>query len=174
MNKSAFSARACVLSGLLALGLAGGSLPAMAQTGSVYYVCPGNVFTNTISEHEAKARGCKARETQQPTTISGPKPRPLASPNGASPRSTDARVDPVEQKARDTDARTILQTELRKEEAALEALKRDYNNGEPERQGGERNFQKYQERTNELKAAVARKEADIASLRRELQKLSQP
>jgi hypothetical protein len=172
MNKSAMSARVHVLPGLLGIALASAYLPSLAQAGSVYYVCPGNVFTNTISDQEAKSRGCKARETQLPTTIAGPKPRPVASPGGASPRSTDARVDPAEQKARDTDARTILQNELRKEESALEALKRDYNNGEPERQGDERNYQKYLERTNELKAAITRKEADIASLRRELQKLS--
>jgi hypothetical protein len=61
---------------------------------------------------------------------------------------------------------------LRKEEAALDALKREYNNGEPERQGDERNYQKYLDRTNELKAAISRKEADVGSLRRELQKLS--
>jgi hypothetical protein len=157
---------------LLGGGLVGASGPVVAQTGSVYYVCPGNVFTNTISEQEAKSRGCKARETQQPTTIAGPKPRPVATPGGAGGRGTDARVDPADQKARDTDARTILQNELRKEEAALDALKREYNNGEPERQGDERNYQKYLDRTNELKAAISRKEADVGSLRRELQKLS--
>jgi hypothetical protein len=172
MKKSAFSACGRLLSGLIGGLLACAAVPAMAQAASVYYVCPGNVFTNTISEHEAKTRGCKAREAQLPTTIAAPKPRPVAAPNSASPRNTDARVDPAEQKARDTDARTILQNELSKEEAALEALKREYNNGEPERRGEERNFQKYMDRTAELKASIARKEADIASLRRELQKLS--
>ena len=50
-------------------------------------------------------------------------------------------------------------------------LQKQYNGGQPERQGEERNFQKYQERVNEMKAAVTRKEADIASLKRELGKL---
>jgi hypothetical protein len=50
-------------------------LPSMAQAGSVYYVCPGNVFTNTLSAKEAAQKGCKAKEATEPTTISGPKPR---------------------------------------------------------------------------------------------------
>ena len=75
-----------------------------------------------------------------------------------------------EQKARDTDARRILEAELRKEQAALDALKKEYNEGQPERRGDERNYQKYQDRVNEMKAALTRKEADVASLQRELSK----
>ncbi|HEX7640512.1 MAG TPA: hypothetical protein VF457_19115, partial [Burkholderiaceae bacterium] len=43
---------ACLLAGVLAA-------PAHAADSAVYYVCPGNVFTNTISPKEAEARGCK-------------------------------------------------------------------------------------------------------------------
>jgi hypothetical protein len=69
-----------------------------------------------------------------------------------------------------TTACDILEAELRKEEAALESLKKDFNNGQPERRGDERNYQKYLDRVNEMKAALTRKEADVASLRRELSK----
>ena len=82
-----------------------------------------------------------------------------------------ARVDPTAQRARDSDARRILEDELRAEEQRLAALQKDYNNGEPERQGNERNYQKYLDRVNEMKAAIARKEGDIAAIRRELGKL---
>lgn len=149
-------------------------LPALAQVPSVYYICPGNVFTNTIGAKEAEQRGCKARETQQPTTVPGTKPKPSTSPStppASGPRPPDARVDAAEQRGRDTDARRILEAELRKEEAALEAAKREYNNGEPERRGDERNAQKYLDRVAELKAAVTRKEADVAAIKREIQKL---
>jgi hypothetical protein len=150
-----------------ALGLACAS--ALAQ-GSVYYVCPGNVFTNTITQKEADARGCKAREAQQPTTIAGPKPRPVASP--ASGPRTGEKVDSAEQKARDTDARRILEEELRRAEERLETLKREYNNGEPERRGDEsRNAQRYIDRVAEMKAAITRQEADIAAIKREMAKL---
>lgn len=146
-------------------------LQAQSPSPTVYYVCPGNVFTNTITPKEAETRGCKAREAQQPTTIPGPKPRPAYVAPSSAPRSAETRVDSAEQKARDTDARRILEAELRKEEGALEALRREYNNGEPERRGDERNAQKYIDRIAEMKAAIARKEADVSAIRRELAKL---
>ncbi|MCD2341411.1 hypothetical protein LRH25_13770 [Ideonella azotifigens] len=152
------------------MALLAGAGQAKAQSPSVYYICPGNVFTNTITSKEAEQRGCKAREAQQPTTIAGPRVKAPAGP-ATTARSDGERVDSSEQKSRDTDARRILDDELRKEEAALEAMKREYNNGEPERRGDERNFQKYQDRVSDLKAAISRKEADVAALRRELGKL---
>jgi len=84
------------------------------------------------------------------------------------------RVDPAQQRSRDSDARRILEAELRKEEERLAALQKDYNQGEPERRGDERNFARYQERVGEMKASIARKEADIAALKRELAKLPAP
>ena len=90
--------------------------------------------------------------------------------NGAA-RSPDSRIDPQAQRARDSDSRRILEGELRREEERLAELKREYNNGEPERLGNERNYQKYLDRTAELKSGVARKESDIAAIRRELTKL---
>ena len=40
-----------------------------------------------------------------------------------------------------------------------------------ERRGDERNYQKYLDRVNDMKAALTRKEADVASIKRELSKL---
>jgi hypothetical protein len=155
---------------LLALAVA--SPLALAQpVGSVYYICPGNVFTNTLSGKEAESRGCKARETQQPTTVVAPKPRGPEKAAAPAARSSEGRVDVGEQRSRDSDARRILEAELQREEAALEALKKDYNGGEPERRGDERNAQRYLDRIAEMKAAILRKEADVAAIKRELSKL---
>jgi len=151
-----------VVAALLALGAAG------AQAApDVYYQCPGNVFTNTITAKEADARGCKSKEAQQPTTIAAPKGRAVAA---AAPGSAASRVDAQEQKARDSDARKILQDELIKAQAQLDALQKEYNNGQPERQGDEKNYQKYIDRTNDLKAQIARTESDISAITRELAK----
>jgi hypothetical protein len=150
----------------LALGLSGG----WAAAQSVYYVCPGNVFTNTITAKEAESRGCKSREARQPTTIAGPKAKPMSVAPPAS-RAGEGRVDAAEQRARDSDARKILEAELSKEQAALADMKRDYNNGEPERHGDERNAQRYLDRIAGMKAAIDRKEADVAAIKRELAKL---
>jgi predicted lipid-binding transport protein (Tim44 family) len=133
----------------------------------VYYQCPNNVFTNTITAKEADARGCKSKEAQQPTTIAAPKARPGAV---AAPGSAASRVDAQEQKARDTDSRKILQDELIKAQAQLDALQKEYNNGQPERRGDEKNAQKYIDRTNDLKAQIARTESDISAITRELAK----
>jgi hypothetical protein len=160
----------------MALAVAG---PAAAQapapgTGA-YYRCPGNVFTNTITAKEADAKGCKPLEISQPTTVPAPqKPKPQPSaPNGAS-RPEGTKVDPGEQRARDSDARRILEAELKREEEALAVLQKEFNNGEPERQGGERNYQKYLDRVEAMRADIARKQADLAAIRRELAKLPAP
>jgi hypothetical protein len=149
---------------VLAAALLGPAVAAAAD--NVYYQCPGNVFTNTITAKEADAKGCKAKEAQQPTTIPAPKGRPAA----AGPAPAGSRVDVQEQKQRDSDARKILQDELVKAQAQLEALQKEYNNGQPERRGDEKNFQKYLDRTAELKASIARTESDIAAITRELAK----
>ena len=45
--------------------------------------------------------------------------------------------------------------------------------GKPERRGDERNYQKYIDRVAEMKAALARKESDVAAIKREIAKLPQ-
>ena len=146
---------------LLALACGG------AQAGDIYYRCPDNVFTNTITPKEADAKGCKALEAQQPTTIPAPRARPGTT---ASPGAAASRVDAQEQKSRDSDARKILQDELIKAQAQLDVLQKEYNNGQPERRGDEKNFQKYLDRTADLKAQIARTESDITAITRELSK----
>jgi len=46
--------------------------------------------------------------------------------------------------------------------------------GQPERQGNEKNYQKYLDRVEEMRAAIARKQTDIAALQREIKKLPPP
>lgn len=136
--------------------------PAQADEKPVYR-CPGNLYTDALSAKEASAKGCKTLDGAPITVIQSMKPK-AAGPSA----SGGDKVAADDQKARDADKRRILEAELQKEEAALAALQKQYNNGQPERQGDERNFQKYQDRVNEMKAAITRKEADVASLRREL------
>lgn len=157
----------------LALGLAVG--PAQAQTASVYR-CPGPpvLYTDQLSAQEAKDKGCRPVEGTPITVIQSRPPAPKANPEAAAARPAETRVDPAAQRARDSDARRILQAELRREEERLAELKREYNNGEPERRGDERNYQKYLDRVADLKAGITRKEGDVAAIRRELAKLPPP
>jgi predicted lipid-binding transport protein (Tim44 family) len=144
---------------------------------SVIYRC-GNEYTNNVSQ--AKAKGCKPVEGGGVTVIHGSsrpagsgadaaRPKPAA-PAAGSP--APAKVDNSAQRARDSDARAILQSELGKAQARLAELKAEYNDGNPVRTALElRNPQGYPERVLKLKADVARQESDVAGIKRELDRL---
>ena len=165
--------RAARLRLLLALGSCVMVVPAaLAQEPprSVYR-CPGPpvLYTDAITPQQAQERGCRTIEGAPVTIVQTPRMRAPASAPAARP--ADAKVDPAAQRARDSDARRILNDELGREQARLVELRREFNNGEPERQGDERNYQRYLDRVAEMRAALARKEADVAALQRELAKL---
>ena len=139
------------------------------------YRC-GNEYTNNASQ--AKERNCKLVEGGNVTVLQGTRP---SSPSAAAPsagRSTPAaaaspasapRVANNDQRARDSDARAILEAEMRKAEGRLAELKAEYNDGAPQRTALElRNPQIYMERTEDLKTRLARAESDVAGIRREL------
>ena len=153
-----------------AFGTAGA---ADAVDSSVMYRCPGNDYRNTISAKEAEKLGCRKVEGAPITVIQTTRPRAGPVPSTTSAAS-GIRVDPVAQRARDTDARRILEGELRTEEGKLASMEKEYNGGQPERHGDEKNFQKYLDRVAEMKAAIERKQIDVAALRREIQKLPPP
>ena len=132
------------------------------------YRC-GNAYTNDAAE--ARSKNCKLVEGGYITVVEGTKVQGNAGVKVAvaSQSSAGARVDLTEQRARDSDARQILEAELKKAEARQSELVKDFNNGEPEKQGAEgRNYQKYLDRVTEMKASIARNESDIAGLKREL------
>lgn len=153
------------------------SAHAQTAASAVVYRCPGHpvLYTDAISPKEAKDKNCQVLEGAPITVIQNVKSRPAPSSASGSRAVSPAgsRVDPADQRVRDNDARRILEAELKREEDRLATMKVEYNNGEPERHGNERNFQKYQERVAEMKSAIARRESDIAALKREISKQPQ-
>lgn len=152
--------------------LVGAAAPAWGAEGpsGTVYRCPGNpvLYTDQLTPKQAQEKGCRTIENAPITVMQSARPRTAVAPASR----PEGRVVPAaDQRARDDERRTILEAELRREEDKLAALKKEYNNGEPERLGSERNYQKYLDRVAELKAGIARKEADIASIRREIGKL---
>jgi hypothetical protein len=108
-----------------------------------------------------------------------PAPAPVTRSAAAAPSATRSaasgapaatpRIDTPEQRARDADAKAILEQELRRAESRQAELVKDYNNGEPDKIGGEaRNYQKYLDRVAEMKASIARNQSDIDGIKREL------
>lgn len=130
---------------------AGGVFKCVDRDGNITY---GNV---------GDVKGCKKIDTDAPNTV--PFPKPSAPTAGRAPGKAEGSGA---QRARDTDRRRILQEELASEEKKLADLKKEYNSGEPERRGDEKNFVRYQERTDKLRADVTRSESNIESLRREI------
>jgi hypothetical protein len=132
------------------------------------YRC-GNEYTNNAND--AQTRGCKLMEGGNITVVQGTRV-PTAPVRVATVTPPGQRVDAGDQRARDSEARAILEAELRKAQARQADLLKEYNNGEPDKQGGEaRNYQKYLDRVAELKESIARNESDIAGITRELSRL---
>ena len=125
----------------------------------------GNTYTN--DEAQASAMGCKPVVGGNVTVVEGTKPhgetavKPVVAPG--------SRVATGDQKARDNEARAILEAELKKAEARQAELLKEYNGGEPDKLGPEtKNHQKYLDRVAGLKDAIERNERDIEGIRREI------
>lgn len=135
------------------------------------YLCTG---PNGVPEYRnsGNVKGCKKLTLPDVVTVPGTR-SPRSAGAAPAPAQNNAgggfpRVDNATQKARDGERRQVLEAELADEERKLQALKTEYNNGQPERQGNERNYQKYLDRTAQLKGDIERSQANVDSIRREL------
>ncbi len=166
----------------LAAGLSVMASTAMAQSKSAYR-CPSvNGVTHfTDNKAEADRLGCTVVTGGNVTVIEGTKvsPGPASNNNLTQPvrvataPQAGSRIDGAEQRSRDSDSRSILESELKKAEARQAELLKEYNNGEPAKIGGEnQNYQKYLDRVAEMKANIARNDSDIAGIKREIGRTS--
>jgi hypothetical protein len=130
------------------------------------------LYTDALSPKEASEKGCKPIENAPVTIMQSPRPRGAVASNAPAGSSAPGmRIDPAQQRARDSDSRRILQDELAREQERLAVDLKEYNNGEPERRGDERNYQKYLDRVADMKASIERRQSDIEAIKRELAKL---
>ena len=133
---------------------------------------------------DAQVRGCKTMQGGNVTVIQGTNNSARsgvqvasASPSTVTSSGSTASPQPRSdgspaQKARDSDSRVILESELKKAESKLAEQQKEYNNGEPEKQGIEsRNYQRYLDRVAEMKNGITRYQSDISSLKREISRL---
>ena len=161
---------------LAVLAACAASLPLAALAQGEMYRCPNTDYKNTISPKDAERLGCKKLEGAPVTVIQTTRPRALPGSGGTpvppAAGGSGVRVDTVPQRERASDAKRILESELKQEEDRLAGMKKDFNNGQPERLGNEQNYQKYLDRVAEMRAAIVRKEGDVSAIRRELLKLN--
>ncbi|WP_317845755.1 DUF4124 domain-containing protein [Cupriavidus cauae] len=170
-----------------ALGPLGAS-PAAAQSaaqsapnGSEIYVCSG---PKGVPEYRNGNGGKGCKRLDLPDVLTVPVTRQAArgvgggGGGGVNPAPIDGataanfpRIDAATQRRRDGERRAVLEEELRSEQAKLATLRAQFNEGQPERQGDERNYQRYLDRTAALREDIARSEANAAALRRELANL---
>ena len=92
---------------------------------------------------------------------------PSSKPN-TQPPGNFPRVDAETQKSRDNVRRKILEDELSQETAQLEEAKKALAEAESVRLGGERNYQKYLDRVQPFRDAVAEHQKNIDALKQEL------
>ncbi len=122
-------------------------------------------------QNTGASKGCKKVDLPGITTIPGLPRKPAVVTAAARQSAAPAdfpKVDSGTQKARDNDRKQILLDEMKTEENKLAELRKEFNGGEPERRGDERNYAKYQDRVATMKDEVGRTEKNIDALRREI------
>lgn len=149
---------------LLLLALLGAS--AAARADGPIYLCVDAAGHKELTD--TNKPGCKVLDVPG-STIAAPPRHQAPAPARAAPAPADfPRVDSAEQRARDADRLGILNEELRSEQQKLAELRKEFNNGEPERHGDERNYAKYQERVAQMRDSISRSEKNVEALKREI------
>jgi hypothetical protein len=143
------------------------TVSAWAQS-EIYACVDGN--GKTEYKNTGAVKGCKRLDLPSLNMMPAPTKKPVTQTAAAKPSTPSdfPKVDGSTQKARDNDRRQILLDEMKSEEQKLANLKKDFNNGEPERNGDERNYAKYQERVAAMKDDISRSEKNIEALKREI------
>lgn len=159
------------------MALMAGLLGAAAQAHGQLYVCADAQGHKTYTDRRAGAHcqlldlpGAMTEPPRKTAPLAGAPARPATQSAATAAPAAGAfpRVDGAEQRARDLDRRQILQDELRSEEQKLAAQRLEFNGGQPERQGNERNYAKYQERVAQLKDNISRTQQNVEALKREI------
>ena len=157
------------------MALAAALLGAASQAGAQLYVCSDAQGHKTYTDRREHAAcklldlpGAMTEPPRRSAPVAAPASRPAQAVSTPAAAAAFPRVDGAEQRARDLDRRQILQDELRSEEQKLAAQRQEFNEGQPERQGNERNYATYQARVAQLKDNIGRTQQNVEALKREI------
>lgn len=123
------------------------------------------VYSNTPNNPPKGAKLVKCFNDPAPTSA------PQQSKPGSGARDALPKVDGQTQKKRDDARQHILETELADEQQQLEAARQKLAEEEAIRTGNERNYQRYLERVQPFRDAVANHERNIEAIKREISNL---
>lgn len=154
-------------------------LPAAQAKGTEMFVCTGTDGVRTYQNSDG-GDGCVPLNLNPITVVPSPrsasKSSSMSEPSsaGGSGRRATAAYD--NRSASDFNAKDdrmkILQEELRIEESKLKSLQDEYKNGQPDRLGNEKNYQKYLDRVSRLEQEIMVTNDNIEILKTELIRLS--
>jgi hypothetical protein len=124
-------------------------------------------YSNIASSPPKGARKVRCFEDRRPQAA----PAAPAAPRPASPQQEFPRVDADTQRSRDAERQRILEAELASEQQRLEAARRTLEQQESVRHGHEQNYQRYLDRVQPHRDAVANHERNIEAIRQEISNL---
>ncbi|HEX5485728.1 MAG TPA: DUF4124 domain-containing protein [Limnobacter sp.] len=144
--------------------------------GTTMYVCTGKDGVRTYQNSDG-GNGCVPLNLNPITVVPSPPSKPLNRPRSVDqfPESSegtkyDQSNDYLSYDAK-ADKLKILQEELRLEESKLDGLKSEYKGGQPDRLGSEKNYQKYLDRTAQLKQQIDTSQQNISVIKKEIERM---
>jgi hypothetical protein len=131
------------------------------------------IYSNTPANPPkgAKKVRCFSDPAPKPAPAGESKRAGTQSGTGDAQKGDFPKVDDKTQKKRDDERRRILETELANEQEQLEKAKQQLAEQESVRTGGERNYQKFLDRVQPFRDAVANHERNIEAIKREISNL---
>ncbi len=150
---------------VLLLAIASIALPARAETCKFVDSDGRVIYSNTPNNPPKGAKLVKC--------FSDPAPQPAPQETKPKPEAREGspKVDGRTQKKRDDNRQSILETELADEQQQLEAARQKLAEQEAIRLGDEQNYQRFLDRVQPFRDAVANHERNIEAIRREISNL---
>lgn len=118
----------------------------------------GNVTYTNVRSHDAK-------KVDLPPIVVVPK---------IDSQDIDTKIKNRRESTKNNEQRETIERKISEESARLDEVKQEYKNGEPDRLGSERNYQRYLDRVERLKEEITIREKNLETLKQELKNIPGP
>lgn len=86
----------------------------------------------------------------------------------------DTKIKNRRESTKNNEQREAIERKISEESARLDEVKLEYKNGEPDRLGNERNYQRYLDRVERLKEEISIREKNLENMKQELKNIPGP